>query len=120
MVANLACIGYYVKHRREERKLLLHLCVPALGFIVALAAPLSYAAYAMAIWMLFGIGTLFYLKSKNPKAIDEMETVSNDSESPITGYLVLILHTLWRNQLRNIGVPVCSCRGNHCVVHFLP
>lgn len=96
MVANLACIGYYLKHRKEERRLFLHLFVPALGFlflvpgfmnaagitgipglsfIVALAAPLSYAAYAMGVWMLIGVATLFYLKSKNPKAIEEVATV---------------------------------------------
>ena len=99
MVANLACIGYYIKHRKEERRLFLHLFVPALGFlflipgflnasgitgipglkfIVALAAPLSYAAYAMAIWMLLGVATLFYLKSKNPRAIAEVATVHID------------------------------------------
>ena len=99
MVANLACIGYYIKHRKEERRLFLHLFVPALGFlflipgflnasgitgipglkfIVALAAPLSYAAYAMAIWMLLGVGTLLYLKSKNPRAIEEVATVHID------------------------------------------
>ncbi len=99
MVANLACIGYYMKHRKEEQKLFLHVFVPALGFlflvpgfmnaagitgvpglkfIVSLAKPLSYAAYAMGIWMILGVATLVYLNSKNPKAISEVATVHID------------------------------------------
>jgi hypothetical protein len=49
--------------------------IPGLSFIVSLAAPLSYAAYAMGIWMLLGVATLFYLKAKNPMAIAEVATV---------------------------------------------
>jgi len=96
IVANIACIGYYAKHRKEERHLFLHIIVPVigvlflipgflnaagitgvpgLGFIVSLAKPLSYAAYFMALWMAVGVVTLFILKKKNPKAIEEVATI---------------------------------------------
>jgi amino acid transporter len=96
IVANIACIGYYAKHRKEERHLFLHIIVPVigvlflipgflnaagitgvpgLGFIVSLAKPLSYAAYFMALWMAVGVITLFMLKRKNPKAIEEVATI---------------------------------------------
>jgi amino acid transporter len=75
-VTNLACIGYYSKHRKEERKFALHIGVPILGFlflipgflnaagitgipglkfIAALPKPLSYGAWAVGIWMLVGM-----------------------------------------------------------------
>jgi len=96
IVANIACIGYYAKHRKDERHLFLHIIVPVigvlflipgflnaagitgvpgLGFIVSLAKPLSYAAYFMALWMAVGVVTLFVLKKKNPKAIEEVATI---------------------------------------------
>ena len=96
MLCNLACIGYFAKHRKEERHPMLHILVPLLGFIflipgffnaagitgvpglkfiVALASPLTLGAYAMGIWVVLGIVALFYLKSKNPKAIDEVATI---------------------------------------------
>jgi amino acid transporter len=96
IVANIACIGYYAKHRKEERHLFLHIIVPVigvlflipgflnaagitgipgLGFIVSLAKPLSYAAYFMALWMAVGVITLFILKKRNPKAIEEVATI---------------------------------------------
>ncbi len=90
IVANIACIGYYAKHRKEERHPIIHIVVPAvgalflvpgflnaagitgipgLGFIVSLSAPLSYAAYFMAAWMAVGVISLIVLQKKNPKAI---------------------------------------------------
>lgn len=96
MLCNLACIGYFTKHRKEDRRFALHILVPIIGFlflvpgffnaagitgvpgltfIVALASPLTLGAYAMGIWIVLGIIALFYLKSKNPKAIDEVATI---------------------------------------------
>jgi amino acid transporter len=89
-ITNLACIGYYTKHRREERHILLHIVVPILGFlflvpgfmnaagitgvpglkfVVALPKPLSYGAWFMGAWMLFGLGSLIYFKAKKSPAI---------------------------------------------------
>ena len=33
MVANLACIGYFSKHRKEDRHPVIHILVPILGFL---------------------------------------------------------------------------------------
>ena len=96
MIANLACIGYFTKHRKEDRRTLIHIIVPVIGFIflipgffnaagitgipglsfiVSLASPLTYGAYAMGIWMLLGLVALAYLSSKKPEAIKEVATI---------------------------------------------
>ena len=96
MLTNLACIGYFTKHRRDDRHPVIHILVPVVGFIflipgffnaagitgvpglkfiVSLASPLTYGAYAMGIWMIAGLIALLYLKNKNPKAIDEVATI---------------------------------------------
>jgi hypothetical protein len=96
MVANLACIGYFSKHRKEDRHPVIHILVPILGFlflipgffnaagitgmpglkfIVSLASPLTYGAYAMGTWMLLGLIALGYLSSKKPQAIKEVATI---------------------------------------------
>lgn len=101
IVANLACIGYFTKHRRDERHPFVHILVPIVGvlflipaffsaagftgipglsFIVPLAAPLTYSAYAMAAWMILGLVALGYLRSKDPKAIEAVAYVHLDHE----------------------------------------
>jgi amino acid transporter len=101
IVANLACIGYFAKHRKAERHLIIHVLVPIVGimflipgffsaagftgipglsFIVPLAAPLTYSAYAMAVWMILGLVALGYLRSKDPKAIEAVAYVHLDHE----------------------------------------
>ena len=96
MIANLACIGYFSKHRKEERHPFIHILVPILGFlflipgffnaagitgmpglsfIVSLASPLTYGAYAMGVWMILGLIALGYLSSKKPAAIKEVATI---------------------------------------------
>jgi amino acid transporter len=96
MIANLACVGYFTKHRREERHPIIHILVPIVGFIflipgffnaagitgmpglsfiVALASPLTYGAYAMGAWMILGLIALAYLKKKSPQAINEVATI---------------------------------------------
>ncbi|MEO9181190.1 MAG: APC family permease, partial [Acidimicrobiales bacterium] len=95
-VTNLACIGYYSKHRKEERKLALHILVPILGFlflipgflnaagitgipglkfIAALPKPLSYGAWAVGIWMVVGLLWLFKLRKSQPAAVEAVATV---------------------------------------------
>ena len=95
-LTNLACIGYFTKHRREERHPVLHVLVPVLGFlflvpgffnsagitgvpglkfIAALPTPLSYGAWAMGIWTLVGVGALFDLRSTAPAAVEAVALV---------------------------------------------
>jgi amino acid transporter len=101
IVSNFACIGYFAKHRRDERHPIIHIFIPIVGvlflipgffsaagftgipglkFIVPLAAPLSYSAYFMAGWMVLGVAALAYLRSKNPKAIEAVAYVHLDHE----------------------------------------
>jgi amino acid transporter len=96
IVVNLACIGYFTKHKREERHLIIHILIPVvgvlflipgflnsagitgipgLGFVASLNAPLSYAAYFMGAWMLVGVIALFVLRVKNPKAIEAVAEI---------------------------------------------
>ena len=96
MIANLACVGYFTKHRKEERHPLLHILLPIIGFlflipgflnaagitgvpglsfIVALSSPLTLGAYAMGAWVLLGFVALAYLNSKKPAAIKEVATI---------------------------------------------
>ena len=91
MLANFACVGYFARHRKEEQHWFLHIVLPIAGvlflipgflsvagitgipgmsFIVALSAPYSYAPWAMAAWIIIGIGMLLWLRAKNPDAID--------------------------------------------------
>jgi len=89
-VTNLAAIGYFTRHKKDERHVGLHIIVPILGFlflipgflnacgisgipglkfIAALPSPLSYGAWAMGVWMVVGLVSLFALRGKNPEAI---------------------------------------------------
>ena len=96
MIANLACIGYFSKHRKADRHPALHILMPIIGFlflipgffnaagitgmpglsfIVKLASPLTYGAYAMGAWMVLGLIALAYLSSNKPAAIKEVATI---------------------------------------------
>ncbi len=95
-ITNLACIGYFAKHRREERHAGLHIVVPILGFIFlvpgfmnaagitgvpglkfvsALPAPLSYGAWAMGAWAIVGLVSLLVLRFKSPDSVDAVAFV---------------------------------------------
>ncbi len=95
-VTNLACIGYYTKHRKEERKFWLHVLIPILGFlflvpgfmnaagitgvpglkfIAALPKPLSYGAWTVGIWMVVGLLWLLKLRTTKPEAIEAVAVI---------------------------------------------
>ena len=95
-VTNLACIGYFTKHRREERHIGLHIVIPILGFlflvpgfmnaagitgvpglkfVVALPKPLSYGAWAMGVWAVIGVVSLFVLRKNSPDAVEAVAMV---------------------------------------------
>jgi amino acid transporter len=101
MIANLACIGFFARHRKEEQHVVLHIVIPILGllflipgflsvagitgipglsFIVALSAPYSYAPFVMLAWMLFGVVMLFVIRSRNPEAIEQVAAIHLDEE----------------------------------------
>jgi len=101
IVANIACIGYYARHRREEHSWVAHVVIPVLGaialvpgflsaagitgvpglkFIVALPSPYKYAPYVMAAWMVAGVGMLLWLRSRNPQAVTAVAHIHLDDE----------------------------------------
>ena len=101
IMANIACIGYYARHRREEHNWIAHVIVPILGaaalvpgflsvagitgvpglkFITALTSPYKYAPYVMAAWILAGVVMLFVLRARNPQAIERVAHIHLDDE----------------------------------------
>ena len=101
IACNIACIGYFARHRKEEQHFLSHIVVPIIGalllipgffsvagitgipglrFIAALTSPYKYAPYAMAAWVVVGIVALLVLRSRNPQAIDKVAHVYLEDE----------------------------------------
>jgi len=101
IVANIACIGYYARHRRDEHNWIAHVVIPVLGaialvpgflsaagitgvpglkFIVALPSPYKYAPYVMAAWMVAGVVMLFVLRARNAQAIEQVAHIHLDDE----------------------------------------
>jgi amino acid transporter len=101
IVTNLACIGYFLRAGRAELNPLLHVVVPILGilafipawltaaglrapglsFITALSPPTSYAAPAVAVWMVLGVIYLIVLSTRNPQRVADVARVHLD-EAP--------------------------------------
>ena len=101
IVANIACIGYYARHHREEHNVVSHIVVPIIGaaalvpgflsvagitgvpglrFITALTSPYKYAPYVMAAWMVAGIALLFVLRARNPQAVSAVAHIHLDDQ----------------------------------------
>ena len=101
IACNIACIGYFARHRKEEQHFLSHIVVPIIGalllipgffsvagitgipglrFIAALTSPYKYAPYAMAAWLAVGIVALLVLRSRNPQAVDKVAHVYLEDE----------------------------------------
>ncbi len=85
IATNIACIGFFARHRRDEQHWVLHIIVPIIGalllipgffsvagitgipglsFISALTSPYKYAPYVMAAWLVFGVVILFWLRAQ--------------------------------------------------------
>ena len=96
IVANIACIGYFMKHKRDEAHWFVHIVIPILGaiflipgffsaagitgipgleFIGKLSYPFNAAVYFMVGWMLVGVVSYFIIKKKNSKAIDDVAQI---------------------------------------------
>lgn len=94
MAVNVAVIGFYLRERRDEFNVIKHLLIPILGvtamipallsviggltipiFDVELAAftgALSWTAKIVAAWMVIGVVAYFWLRSRNPSALERM------------------------------------------------
>jgi amino acid transporter len=93
ILLNIACLFYFLRHRRDEFNWFLHGLIPVLGaiafvpafcagagipvfsFISTLPKPLSYAGPAAAIWMAIGVVYLVVLMVSRPDRIMETKKV---------------------------------------------
>jgi len=101
IASNIACVGYFARHRKEEQHWLSHIVVPIIGallllpgffsvagitgvpglsFIASLTSPYKYAPYAMAAWLVIGVVILVVLRSRNPQAVDKVAHVYLEDE----------------------------------------
>lgn len=98
IACDIACIGYYLRRRREDFNPLLHVLAPVLGivafvpallaaagiqvfsFIAPLTAPSSYAGIVVGAWLLVGVVLLAYFASRHPERVTEMSRVHLDDE----------------------------------------
>ncbi len=102
---NLACIGYFLRVRRDLFNPIKHLVVPILGVVAMIPAGLAviggltipvldielppygnalqYTAPIVGIWMLIGIVLYFVLRSRDPEALVRMGDVyGGEAPSP--------------------------------------
>jgi amino acid transporter len=102
ILCDLACIGYYVRHRREDFNPLLHVVVPVLGvaafvpaffaaagiqvfsFIAPLTYPSSIAGIVVGVWIVIGVIVLAYSATRHPARLAEMSRVHLDAD-PVAG-----------------------------------
>ncbi|MGI8678850.1 MAG: APC family permease [Jatrophihabitans sp.] len=93
ILCNLACIGFFLRKRREDLSPLLHIVVPLLGvaafvpalftaggvkifsFVVPLTKPISYAGPIVGVWLLIGLLYLAYLMTRHPERVKQMSQV---------------------------------------------
>jgi amino acid transporter len=100
MTANVACIGYFLRRRRQDFNPISHLVIPLLGvaaffpawlfavgwnpfgwsFIGPIPAPLSYAVRGVIVWMILGLIYLVALYLIRPARVGEMARVHLDEE----------------------------------------
>jgi amino acid transporter len=96
ILCDLACIGYYLRVRRQDFNPLLHAVVPVLGiaafvpallaaagiqvfsFIAPLSSPASYSGIIVGVWLLIGVLYLMYLLSRRPGSVAEVSRVHLD------------------------------------------
>jgi amino acid transporter len=97
IAVNLACIGYFMGEKRSEFNPIKHLVIPILGVIAMIPAVLAviggvtipildielspyenslrWTAPVVGVWLLLGVIAYFYLRSRNPAALDRMNEV---------------------------------------------
>ncbi len=102
---NLACIGYFLRVRRDLFNPIKHLVVPVLGVVAMIPAGLAviggltipildielppygnalqYTAPIVGIWMVIGVVLYFVLRSRSPEALERMGDVyGGEAPSP--------------------------------------
>lgn len=97
-VTALACPAYFLRHRRSEFNVFLHLIVPVLGavllipaffagagipafsFASALSYPLSLAGPIVGAWYMIGIGVAIYLLRRRRASLQRLSESDGDDE----------------------------------------
>jgi amino acid transporter len=104
IAVNVACIGYFLRERRDEFNVIKHLIVPILGVIAMIPAVLAviggvtipvldvtipayenslqWTAPVVGIWLVLGIAAYFVLRSRNPTALARMNEVYGGEDAP--------------------------------------
>jgi hypothetical protein len=106
IVVDIACIGYFLRRRRQDFNPLSHIIIPLLGiaafvpgwffavgwnpfgwsFVSSLVYPSSLAVRGVVIWMIVGAVYLIGLYLVKPSRVSEMARVHLDEEpAPATG-----------------------------------
>jgi amino acid transporter len=97
IAVNVACIGYYLRERRDEFNPIKHLLVPILGVISMIPAVLAviggvtipilnvelapyenslrWTAPVVGVWMVLGVIAYFVLRARNPQALERVDDV---------------------------------------------
>ncbi|MEV0094917.1 APC family permease [Streptomyces sp. NPDC050738] len=96
IVVNLACVGYFLRRRRDSFNPVLHLLFPLLGiaafvpalltaagipafdFVSELTPPVSYAGPVVGVWMVIGILVLAVLVRRHPGRLAETGRIHLD------------------------------------------
>jgi amino acid transporter len=100
VTTSMSCIVYYLRERRSEFNVILHLLVPAvsaLAFLAVLLAsfgidfaalgiepltyPASLAPWICVVWMLLGLIRLVHLRITTPGSIHEMGSIFAEGET---------------------------------------
>jgi amino acid transporter len=104
ILVNLACMGFYLRERRDEFNVLKHVLVPILGVIAMIPAALAviggvtipilditldpydnylrWTAPIVGVWVVLGIILYFVLRSRNPEALERVDDVYG-GETPV-------------------------------------
>jgi amino acid transporter len=104
ILVNIACIGYFMRERRDEFNALKHVLVPILGVIAMIPALLAviggvtipildvtldpydnylrFTAPIVGVWVLIGIVVYFVLRSSRPEALDRVDDVYGGDDTP--------------------------------------
>ena len=106
ILVNIACMGFYLRERRDEFNVLKHIIVPILGVIAMIPALLAviggvtipilditldpytnylrWTAPIVGVWVLIGIILYFVLRSRSPEALERVDDVYGAEDAPTT------------------------------------
>jgi amino acid transporter len=104
IAVNVACIGYFLRERRDEFNPIKHLVIPILGIIAMIPAVLAvvggvtipildvpipayenslrWTAPVVGVWIALGVLAYFYLRARNPRALAGMNAVYGGEDVP--------------------------------------